>query len=52
MGFDITFWGAVLAGLISFVSPCVLPIVPPYLYFLAGVSLEELTETCEESPGA
>lgn len=40
---DVTLWGAVLAGLISFVSPCVLPIVPPYLGFLAGVSLDELT---------
>ncbi len=40
---DVTIWGAVLAGLLSFVSPCVLPLVPPYLGFLAGVSLEELT---------
>lgn len=43
MGFDITYAGAALAGLLSFVSPCILPIVPPYLCFLAGVSLEELT---------
>ncbi|WP_417668644.1 cytochrome c biogenesis CcdA family protein [Roseibium sp.] len=40
---DVTIWGAVLAGLLSFVSPCVLPLVPPYLGYLAGVSLEELT---------
>ncbi|MBD8875915.1 cytochrome c biogenesis CcdA family protein [Roseibium polysiphoniae] len=40
---DVTIWGAVFAGLLSFVSPCVLPLVPPYLGFLAGVSLEELT---------
>lgn len=39
---DITIWGAVLAGLLSFVSPCVLPLVPPYLGFLAGVSLDQL----------
>jgi cytochrome c-type biogenesis protein len=52
LAFDITFWGAVLAGLISFVSPCVLPIVPPYLCFLAGVSLDELTETGDAAPGA
>ncbi|WP_372424859.1 cytochrome c biogenesis CcdA family protein [Salinarimonas chemoclinalis] len=31
------------AGLLSFLSPCVLPLVPPYLCFLAGASLEELT---------
>ena len=41
---DVTWGGAFLAGLISFVSPCVLPIVPPYLCFLAGVSLDELTQ--------
>ena len=39
---DVNLGGALLAGLISFVSPCVLPIVPPYLCFLAGVSIEEL----------
>jgi len=52
LGFDITFWEAVMAGLISFASPCVLPIVPPYLCFLAGVSLDELTEIGEAAPGA
>lgn len=40
---NVTIWGAFLAGLLSFVSPCVLPLVPPYLGFIAGVSLEELT---------
>lgn len=43
MQFDVGLMGAFLAGLASFVSPCVLPIVPPYLCFLAGVSLDELT---------
>lgn len=52
MGFDITVGGAVLAGLVSFASPCILPIVPPYLCFLAGVSLEELTEEGKAAPGA
>ncbi|MEG9883865.1 MAG: cytochrome c biogenesis CcdA family protein [Hyphomicrobiales bacterium] len=33
---------AFLAGLLSFLSPCVLPLAPPYLCFLAGASLEEL----------
>ncbi len=42
-GFDIGFGGAALAGLLSFVSPCVLPLVPPYLCFIAGVSLEQLS---------
>jgi cytochrome c-type biogenesis protein len=40
---DIGLGGALLAGLLSFVSPCVLPIVPPYLAWLAGVSFEDLT---------
>lgn len=44
MPIDLTLWGALGAGLLSFVSPCLLPLVPPYLCFLAGVSLDELTE--------
>src|SRR4051795_4397175 len=39
---DVTLVAALLAGLISFLSPCVLPLVPPYLVFLAGSSLERL----------
>jgi|SRR5579884_1845 len=35
---------AFLAGLVSFVSPCVLPLVPAYLSFLTGASVEELRE--------
>ncbi|MFO1210781.1 MAG: cytochrome c biogenesis protein CcdA [Amaricoccus sp.] len=31
---------AAVAGLLSFLSPCVLPIVPPYLAFMAGTSME------------
>ena len=30
------------AGLISFLSPCVLPLVPPYLSYMAGVSFEQM----------
>ncbi len=45
---DVTIWGALLAGLLSFVSPCVLPLVPPYLSFLAGVTLDEFTGTNTE----
>jgi cytochrome c-type biogenesis protein len=50
VGLDVTFLGALLAGLLSFVSPCVLPLVPPYLCFLAGTSLTELSD--EEMPAA
>jgi cytochrome c-type biogenesis protein len=41
---------AFLAGLVSFVSPCVLPLVPSYLSFLTGTSLEDLkAETSAEA---
>lgn len=46
-GLDISYLGAFLGGLLSFVSPCVLPLVPPYLCFLGGVTFEQL-----EQPGA
>jgi cytochrome c-type biogenesis protein len=39
---EASFGGAFVAGLLSFVSPCVLPIVPAYLAYLAGLSFEEL----------
>lgn len=40
---DIGLGIALLAGLLSFASPCVLPIVPGYLTFITGMSFEELT---------
>lgn len=49
--FDVTLTAAFLAGLLSFVSPCVLPLVPPYLCFLAGVSLDELTGSEDDMSG-
>ena len=48
MGLDVTYWGAFIAGLVSFISPCVLPIVPPYLCFLAGMSMSELSSSSQE----
>lgn len=47
--FDVSLGGALLAGLLSFVSPCVLPLVPPYFAWLAGVSFESLTATQAEA---
>lgn len=35
---------AVLAGFLSFLSPCVLPIVPPYLAYMGGVSVGAMEE--------
>jgi len=39
---EVTYFGALIAGLVSFLSPCVLPLVPPYLCFLGGTTIEEL----------
>jgi cytochrome c-type biogenesis protein len=36
---------ALLAGVLSFLSPCVLPIVPPYLAYMGGISMGEMTAT-------
>ena len=44
MAADVTIFYALIAGLVSFLSPCVLPLVPPYLVYLAGTSLERLAE--------
>lgn len=45
MTLDVTAAGAFLAGLLSFFSPCVLPLVPPYLAYIGGVSISELNNT-------
>lgn len=39
---DINFFLAFTSGLLSFLSPCVLPLIPSYLSFVSGVSLEEM----------
>lgn len=41
---DVTYPVAALAGMISFLSPCVLPLVPPYLSFIAGTAVEDYAE--------
>lgn len=46
---DVSYAAAFFAGILSFLSPCVLPLVPPYLCFLAGTSLDELIETGDET---
>src|SRR6202007_1694043 len=38
---------ALIAGLVSFLSPCVLPLVPPYLVYLTGATIEHVAN--EES---
>lgn len=41
--------GVALAGLLSFLSPCVLPLVPAYIGFLGGTTLDMLSEEGEEA---
>src|SRR5271169_6717878 len=41
---DVPLAGAFLAGLISFLSPCVLPLVPGYISMLSGMSVEQLRQ--------
>jgi cytochrome c-type biogenesis protein len=49
--FDTVGYGASFAaGLFSFLSPCVLPLVPGYVSFMSGLSLEELSR--DAKPGA
>lgn len=43
MSGSLNIWTAFAAGILSFLSPCVLPLVPGYLSFVSGISLEELT---------
>lgn len=42
MGDNVTLFAAFGAGFLSFISPCVLPLIPGYLSFVSGVSLEEM----------
>ncbi len=44
MAADVSIPAALLAGLISFLSPCVLPLVPSYLVYLSGLSLERFAD--------
>ncbi|MCU9847939.1 cytochrome c biogenesis protein CcdA [Defluviimonas sp. WL0024] len=49
---DPTIGGAILAGLLSFLSPCILPMVPFYLCYMAGISMAELRSDASVAPGA
>ncbi|NUH64632.1 cytochrome c biogenesis protein CcdA [Sulfitobacter sp. S0837] len=50
--FDISYAGALLAGLLSFFTPCILPMVPFYLSYMAGLSVTELRGDGAIAPGA
>ena len=49
---DITYAGALLAGMAAFLTPCVLPMVPFYLSYMAGISMAEFRGDGEIAPGA
>ncbi len=42
---SISYSAAFIAGLLSFFSPCILPLIPAYFTFITGFSLDELTDT-------
>lgn len=46
---DITYWIAFTAGILSFASPCVLPLIPSYLTYITGLSFSQLDD---EHPNA
>ncbi|MFN7093576.1 MAG: cytochrome c biogenesis CcdA family protein, partial [Allorhizobium sp.] len=49
---DISFFSALLAGALSFLSPCVLPLVPPYLCYMAGISVDQFREGAQAENAA
>lgn len=49
--FDVSFFSAFAGGLIVFFSPCVLPIVPFYLSYMAGASMSQISEDGALAPG-
>lgn len=49
MALDISYLSALGAGALSFLSPCVLPLVPPYLCYMAGVSVDDFRKGAEAS---
>lgn len=46
---NLSYSAALIAGLLSFFSPCILPLVPAYFSFITGLSLDELTENKAET---
>ena len=44
---DVSYLGALVGGLLSFLSPCILPIVPFYLSYMAGVGMNQITANAD-----
>src|SRR6478736_4972733 len=49
MAIDVDILGALGAGALSFLSPCVLPLVPPYLCYMAGVTVDDFRAGGEQA---
>ncbi|MBE1295948.1 cytochrome c biogenesis CcdA family protein [Phycobacter azelaicus] len=49
---EISYFGALFAGLLSFFTPCILPMVPFYLSYMGGLSMAELRNDGAIAPGA
>jgi cytochrome c-type biogenesis protein len=49
---EVSIYGAAFAGLLSFFTPCILPMVPFYLSYMGGLSMSELRGDGEIAPGA
>ncbi len=47
---EVSIFAAFVAGIISFIAPCVLPLVPAYIFYISGVSVEEL-KSSEKTKG-
>lgn len=45
---DVTYFGAFIAGILSFLSPCVLPLIPSYITYITGLSIADLES--DENP--
>ena len=49
---NVTLIAAFAAGLLSFISPCVLPLIPGYLSYISGISMDEMQGSSTTSPTA
>src|SRR3954466_10989489 len=49
---NVTLLAAFAAGFLSFISPCVLPLIPGYVSFVSGVSLDEMRGDSSAAPSA
>ena len=52
MELDVGYITAIGAGALSFLSPCVLPLVPPYLCYMAGVSVDDFRTEVADKAGS